>query len=149
MPSHLYPLGYTELAEMLIIRGADMYASGDSVYSKTPLHLACLFNHVSTVEVLIKRGADLEALSGFLDKTPLHLACENGFTKCVELLLRAGADTRKLGTTINGGSAMHLAAKEGHIEIVRVLVEVGHADLSQQGKYLWPGSPLHTACQFG
>ena len=49
-----------ELADVLIIRGSDMYASGDSIYSRTPLHLACLNGHTETATVLVKRGADLE-----------------------------------------------------------------------------------------
>ena len=35
-------LGLHELADILIVRGSDMYGSGDSIYSKTPLHLSCV-----------------------------------------------------------------------------------------------------------
>ena len=48
-----------DLADVLIIRGSDMYASGDSIYSRTPLHLACLNGHTSTATVLVKRGAGM------------------------------------------------------------------------------------------
>ncbi|HEY3188153.1 MAG TPA: ankyrin repeat domain-containing protein, partial [Solirubrobacteraceae bacterium] len=38
-----------------------------------PLHLACIHRHVEIAELLIARGADVDAKSGAGD-TPLHLA---------------------------------------------------------------------------
>jgi ankyrin repeat protein len=77
--------GYTELAEMLILKGSNIMVSGDQVsihgalnestapnavmhqfYGKTPLHLACMHGHTETARMLISRGADVSVLSGFV-----------------------------------------------------------------------------------
>jgi ankyrin repeat protein len=89
--------GLTEMAEMLIIRGAKLIAIGDGYYSRTPLHLACIHDHVETVRVLLERGSDPNALSGLLDKSPLHFAIEKGYFEIVKLLIRFGADINATG----------------------------------------------------
>lgn len=140
--------GYFEFVEMLLIRGADLYASGDSFYSKTPLHLACLHGHTETVRILVKRGAMLEALSGFLDQTPLHMACESGHLDCVKVLVENGANLSMIGNRINGSTALHLSAEHGQKDIVKYLVENG-ANMNQLGRYTTFGTALHVACRFG
>jgi ankyrin repeat protein len=111
--------GFPELVDMLIIRGASMYASGkashhiyslrpfadtlrvgDALYSMTPLHLACLHGHTECAKILVQRGADMSTLSGFLDKSPLHLACEYGHYHCVKILLDNGADAEQMGNRV-------------------------------------------------
>jgi ankyrin repeat protein len=69
-----------------------MSSLGDEVYSKTPLHLACMHGHTDIVRILVKRGADITILSGFLDKSPLHLACEFGHWEAAEILIKKGLD---------------------------------------------------------
>jgi hypothetical protein len=93
--------GYTEMVTMLLIRGADMYATGDQFYSRTPLHLACIHGHTAVVRVLVKRGADVAVLSGFLDKNPLHLACENGHWEAAEILVNKGMDLDVCGNHVS------------------------------------------------
>lgn len=141
-------LGLAGLADMLIVRGSDLYGSGDSIYSKTPLHLACLNGHHDVADVLIKRGIDLETTSGFLDMTALHCACEKGHLGCVQVLVEAGADMGAMGFTFNGSTPLHLACAQGHEEICRYLANKG-ASLTIQGKYTTEGTALHVACQFG
>jgi ankyrin repeat protein len=141
-------LGLADLADTLIVRGADMYASGDSIYSKTPLHLASMLGHKDVAEILVKRGADLEAMSGFLDKTPLHLAAEKGQLDTVQVLVEAGADMSAVGFNVNGNTPMHLAAQYGHNRVVSYLVSKGASMLSQ-GMWTVHGTPLHIAVQYG
>lgn len=141
-------LGLAGLADMLIVRGSDLYGSGDSIYSKTPLHLACLNGHHEVADVLIKRGIDLETTSGFLDMTALHCACREGHLGCVQVLVEGGADMGALGFTFNGSTPLHLACAQGHEEICRYLANKG-ASLTIQGKYTTEGTALHVACQAG
>jgi ankyrin repeat protein len=140
--------GLDELADALIVRGADMYASGDSIYSKTPLHLACQVGHHEVAKVLLNRGADMEAMSGFLDKTPLHLACEKGHIKCVRALVEHGADMGAVGFNVNGNTPLHLAAQNGHSEVCKYLISKG-ASMQTQGMWTVQGTPAHTAVQYG
>jgi ankyrin repeat protein len=100
-PLHLAAeLGLTKMAEMLILRGADLCATGDAFFSKTPLHLSCIHGHSDTVKLLCMRGADVNMLSGLLDKSPLHFACEKGHTECVRLLIQHGARINACGQTV-------------------------------------------------
>ena len=141
-------LGLHELADNLIVRGSDMYGSGDSIYTKTPLHLSCVNGHTNVTDVLIKRGADLETTCGFLDMTALHCACEHGHLGCVQRLIEAGADMSAIGFTFNGATPLHLSCIKGHVEISRYLCNKG-ASLTMQGKFTTEGTPLHLAVQHG
>ncbi len=101
-PLHLASeLGLHRMAEMLIVRGANFAASGDAFFSKTPLHLAVLNNHLETVKVLCYRGADTNILSGLLDKSPLHFACEKGYAEIVSELIKYNAAVNDCGITVS------------------------------------------------
>ena len=58
----------------------------------SPLHLATRGGHTDTVELLLQKGASIEAMGK--DKntgTPLHLFARSGNAVMVELLLKKGA----------------------------------------------------------
>lgn len=83
------------------------------------LNWAALFNKVPTVNLLIARGATVDApnLTGF---TPLHHAGEAGSLEAARALLAAGADPAFL----NGvGKKPSEVAREGGHEAVAVLIE--------------------------
>ena len=62
----------------------------------TPLHLAAFFGQRETAEMLLDRGADVNARSHNLkfgkENTPLHAAAANRQTKTAELLMDRGAE---------------------------------------------------------
>lgn len=106
--------GYTKMCEMLIIRGADLYASGDAFYSKTPLHIACIHNHLETIQLLVKRGSNIDALSGLVDKSPLHIVCELGYETAAAILLNAGAQVNLQGISVSSSSPIVFLAAAVH-----------------------------------
>lgn len=69
-----------EVTELLLNRGADVEVR--DAEGATPLHLAAFYGAASTVEALLKRGADINARAGgeefdhsnYYLGTPLHLA---------------------------------------------------------------------------
>lgn len=140
--------GYDDLCEELIVLGANICASGDKLYSRTPLHLASVNGHVSTVRVIASRKGEVDALCGLLDKSPLHLACECGYQHVAKVLLQFGADINLIGLHTNGASPLHLACMNHHIETADFLVRNG-ASINQQGKFTCRGTPLHIACVMG
>lgn len=88
--------------------------TGDSA-----LMLAALQGHEKVVDVLLNAGAPFNH-SGW---TPLHYAAFEGRLAVVERLLRAGADLNLLAP--NQSDALMLAARNGHIDVVRKLIEAG------------------------
>lgn len=140
--------GHTEIATLLISRGADVNAS--SWDAKTPLHAAAASGNKETVELLLSKSAYLEAKERY-GRTPLFEAMRSpaaGRKEVIELLVAKGAkvpalhlaaymgDSEKLkrylddGTNINsqegaGCTALHAAASGGRKDIVEFLIGRG------------------------
>ena len=57
----------------------------------TPLHIAYEFGHLSVVDYLTEKGADIEA-KDWNGKTHLYLASENGKTKVAKFVLSTEGD---------------------------------------------------------
>ncbi|KAJ6784458.1 hypothetical protein PWT90_02875 [Aphanocladium album] len=95
--------------------------------SWTVLHAAVWYAQPSSVEALITEGAKLHSEAAGL--TPLGLLCVTPRDKLkakhlevCEVLLKKGADVFKGGL---GHSALHLAAKAGHISLIEPLRAAG------------------------
>ena len=56
-------------------------------------------------------------------RTPLLVAAAYGRQECLEMLIEAGADINASDTKNDGNNALHLAAINGHVKIVGVLLE--------------------------
>lgn len=68
--------------------GADVDARTEPT-RLAPLHFAAKEGHVSTIQVLLSLGADINSKDE-RDRSALHLACAGQHAACVELLLRSG-----------------------------------------------------------
>ena len=87
----------------------------------TPLHLACFFGHLETVEMLLGIGADVKVRSAnAMNNTPLHAAAASRNQDVCAALLSRGAEVN--ATQHAGYTALHSAAANGDIEIVRLLL---------------------------
>ncbi|KPK86341.1 MAG: hypothetical protein AMJ81_01475 [Phycisphaerae bacterium SM23_33] len=95
-----------------------------------PLHAAVRGNHKEMVELLLARGADVNAL-GWPGQTPLHMAVNKGKLELVRLLLGKGADMRVADR--QGLTALQNAAAAGNREMAEVLIAAG-ADVNAKGK---------------
>jgi len=95
-----------------------------SVDGWTPLHLAAFFGQPSVVELLMSRGADVNARSrNAAGNTPLHAATAGRNRDAVRLLLEHGADVN--ARQEGGFAALHSAAQSGDIEMARLLIAAG------------------------
>ncbi len=94
--------------------------AGDSA-----LMLAVLRGHDKTVDALLAGGAQVNN-DGW---APLHYAAFEGRTELVERLLAAGADPKALAP--NQANALMLAARNGHVDVVRRLLKTD-IDLDQR-----------------
>jgi ankyrin repeat protein len=87
----------------------------------TPLHLACFFGHLETVEMLLEMGADVMARSAnAMHNTALHAAAASRSQDICAALLSHGADVN--ATQQAQYTALHAAAANGDLEIVRLLL---------------------------
>ena len=105
--------------EKLIIIGADV--NERDVKDETPLIIAILEGKYDVVEVLLKQGADINAIGGWWFRTPLHYASEAGYENIVELLISNGADVNAEGS--DDATPLDLAVEQGYINIIDLLEE--------------------------
>ena len=89
-----------------------------SMAGETPLHYAVKTRNFEAVGLLLKAGADPNAV-GEDGYTPLHWAATKGDRKIVELLLAYGASTRE--RAIAGYTAEEMARLREHLEIAEIL----------------------------
>ena len=83
----------------------------------TPLHIAAVYGQLKVVELLLQKGATVDARNGG-GYTPLHFAAMNKHREAAELLLANGADPS--ARDYGGGVPLHLAVLplEGRTKIV-------------------------------
>ena len=78
--------GDVSAVNRLLAEGADP----NSFYlGETPLHAACMNNHINTIKALVNKGARVNAVTddGW---TPLHYSCSNGHKETTQFLLGTG-----------------------------------------------------------
>ena len=66
------------------------YYKGGKVWTGSPLHYASWKGHLSTIELLLSAGADIESTDALL-YTPLHHATAEGHYEAIRILLEHGA----------------------------------------------------------
>ncbi len=77
-----------EMAKLLLESGARLQ---EFSFGNTELHLAALKGYVEIIPLLVKRGADVNAVNRY-GHTPLYYAATHGHRKVAEALIAAGAD---------------------------------------------------------
>lgn len=115
-------LNYPDIAEALIIRGANINAT--YMRGKTPLHTAVWSkNNFEVVKVTIDRGADINAYEKSQGKTPLHRVAYYGHTDIAELLILNGAKVNF--RNFSGYTPLTSAETGRHSEMYSLLVRYG------------------------
>ncbi|KAM3614919.1 uncharacterized protein V6R79_020788 [Siganus canaliculatus] len=91
-------------------------------YGGTALHAASLSGHVSTVKLLLERGAMVDSLD-VMKHTPLFRACEMGHRDVILTLIKGSAHVDLVD--VDGHTALHWAALGGNAEVCQILMENG------------------------
>lgn len=123
--------GYNKLLEFLI-KKHPKHINAQDRDGLTPISLAATNGHLNCVELLITKGADLNAkirydLSGGTKakcEMPLIVwATKHGYSNCLRLLLAKGVDVNAMD--MRGKTAVIHAAKGGFLECLDLLVIAG------------------------
>jgi ankyrin repeat protein len=92
------------------------------VHNLPVLYFAAVGGRIKTAEILLERGADINAGAG--GNTPLHGAAWLGHTEMVRWLLKHGADPALLD--FKGRTPQQLAEESGHTDTAETLSHPGN-----------------------
>ncbi|KAL6720538.1 hypothetical protein ACLMJK_002462 [Lecanora helva] len=109
------------ISELLQNQGMEI-DSRDPKHEQTPLMYACRRGKISTVALLLDRGARVNAISK-RGNTALFEALFPGHTEVIEMLLaRSNLDINTSQSRRSNQTALMIAAQEGKVDIVRALL---------------------------
>lgn len=86
----------------------------------SPLHHSAAQGHYEIVSLLIEAGVDIN-IRNYRGETALMQACQFGHWEVVLTLVLFKANIHKMDY-LNGGTALHLAALNGHSRCIRILL---------------------------
>ena len=111
---------FIEIVKVLLSSGAnpDCPTNRDEGNGKTALHMCAEGGELELCKVLVHQGGAKLDLLDFGMATPIELAAKKGHLSVVLFLVEAGADVE----TVYGGTLLHIAALNGHLEIVKLLM---------------------------
>ena len=111
--------GYQDIVELCLNHNCDLNITDR--FGWTALTLACVFDHVNIVELLLNAGANPNVKFGNEGQTALILVIKKGYFEIAKLLLLKGADPNIID--INQNTALHYSIVNGHQNITVLLLE--------------------------
>ncbi|XP_071403621.1 caskin-2-like [Centroberyx affinis] len=141
--------GKADSVLLLLRAGASVNAPSHD--GQIPLHLSAQYGHYEVSEMLLQHQSN-PCLVNKAKKTPLDLACEFGRLKVAQLLLSSNmvaalleGEAGREGLDSVSTTPLHLAARNGHKDIIRLLLKAG-IDINRATK---AGTSLHEAALYG
>lgn len=110
------------------------------------LHWAAINNRLEVAQLLIKKGANVNAVGGVLASTPLHWAARHGHARMVSLLVRNGADWTL--RDVEGFTALHIAIQFGCTPVAAYLIAMGQSpdelDTTRMTPAIWAAYKVYS-----
>ncbi|KFO71050.1 Nuclear factor NF-kappa-B p100 subunit, partial [Cuculus canorus] len=104
-----------------------------------PVHLAVKARSLACLDLLIRKGADVNAVERQGGRTPLHLAVEmENLNMATHLVKKLGADVNS--RTFAGNTPLHLAASLGSPTLTKLLLKAGADVLCENDEPVSPSS---------
>ena len=117
-----FSISNVEMVELLISLGADIH--GTACGGNSPMHAAINSEALSTAELLLKHGADINDQNNMFKRTPLQGAALYVKTQAVKWLVEHGADVNRPNS--QGQVAISIGASyKGNAEILKMLLDNG------------------------
>lgn len=112
------------------------------------LHHAARHDNVQVIKLLLDKGLSQLNLKDKAGQTALFWAASNGKNQVVEFLLDRGADSKARAFSPNysenGKNALYMAAQEGHLDTVRLMIAKGvNKDDRCSGNHILHAATLH------
>jgi ankyrin repeat protein len=107
--------------ELAITHGVNV--DSKNYHGETALHHAAKSGDVAIVQMLIRRGAELDIVGTLNFATPLSLACKRGHTEAALKLIEAGSDIQIANQ--DGDTPLHNAVYSDSPKLVRALLKAG------------------------
>ena len=108
--------GDVEALKSLLAKGVDVNSKTN--YGATALSYACDRGHTAVVQLLIEKGADVNARDSFYNATPIIWAAQRGFAEIVKLLLDHGATGSK-------DQFLMMGVYGHHNELIKLMLDRG------------------------
>eukprot|EP00794_Sanderia_malayensis_P000302 gene302-929_t len=102
----------------------------------TALHISCIKGFDDVTKLLLDAGVIVSPRNN-LEQTPAHLASLHGRADVVSALLNRDASTIN-DIDKKGNAALHIAASNGHVETMKVLLHAGASINDRNTKLLTP-----------
>ncbi|XP_068806381.1 nuclear factor NF-kappa-B p100 subunit isoform X2 [Struthio camelus] len=104
-----------------------------------PVHLAVKAKSLACLDLLVRKGADVNAVERQGGRTPLHLAVEmENLNMATYLVKKLGADVNS--RTFAGNTPLHLAAGLGSPTLAKLLLKAGADVLCENDEPVSPSS---------
>ncbi|NXG76619.1 NFKB2 factor, partial [Baryphthengus martii] len=104
-----------------------------------PVHLAVKAKSLACLDLMVRKGADVNAVERQGGRTPLHLAVEvENLNMATHLVKKLGADVNS--RTFAGNTPLHLAAGLGSPTLTKLLLKAGADVLCENDEPVSPSS---------
>ncbi|KAK3088028.1 hypothetical protein FSP39_013681 [Pinctada imbricata] len=135
---------HLDVVEYLVKKKAPLDKKDKDNY--TPLLMAAYTGRAEIVNLLLKKGADRSALDKN-DKSALYLAAEEDQTEALKVMLSYNEMKKMLEVGDRyDNHPLHIAAQEGYLGCVKILLENG---ASMESKNEEEQTPIHLAAKHG
>ncbi|EXJ68730.1 uncharacterized protein A1O5_08524 [Cladophialophora psammophila CBS 110553] len=131
--------------EILLATGVDSKTRDE--FGLTPMSLAAIGGHAHIVRLLLDAGDDSASSLDPLGRIPLHWTAHSGYEDVVKILVDNPSPNADISDTLDGRTALSLAAEGGHTASVQLLLD--REDVAAGRKDKFGLTPLAWASRSG